>query len=840
MTLPITDPVLIFGLTMILILVMPLLFRRLKVPGLVGLILAGAAVGPNALGLLARDATFELLGTVGLLYLMFTAGLSIDLNQFNKLRQRSLLFGLVSFFLPQMLAVFVAGPLLGYSLPASLLLGSIVGSHTLVAYPIAARFGITRNPGVTMVMGGTMVTDLISLLILAIVEAQVSGQSGVAFWLLFVVLVLAFGLAVAFGLPWLGRWFYKNVRHQADAEFVFLLAMVFVTAYLASVVRLAPIIGAFLAGLAFNRLVPEQSSLMTRIRFVGNALLIPFFLISVGMLVDFAVMFTSLRLWVMVLLFSGAVIIGKSLAAILIGWKYKHNWDERWTMIGLTVPQAAATLAVTIIGFELGLFDQEAVNAVVVMILLTCLLGASLVEKFGRAVALHEDDRPYEPSDAPQRILVPLANPETVGDLVDLALLIRNPASDQPIYPLTIARGGIDEAASVAASEKLLSHAILHASGADAPVKPLTRIDVSVADGITRAIREERISTVVIGWNGISAARAYVFGTILDELLRESQSMVYVCRIVEPLNTAGRIVVAIPPHAEREPGFPGAVRALKLFANQTGAPLLIVSNATALPGFLDRFRSTRPNVPVESQALDAWSHLTDMLDALIKPHDLLVLLAVRPGSVAWRPSLDRLPRVLASRFSTNSFVINYPSLVLPSSLGTHTTTSDSSLAAFERVETLALDSLTGDDQDEPLRALLTAGLGRDAVALEAVLHLMQHDMSYAPELLPGAVLFHAHTAALGETLLLAGLSEQGIRLPRTAHPVHVVLVLLAPAELPPERHLAHLAALVQLIRAPEAVVPLRSTALTSLAEEIARVLPASPESEAPPQARSLQ
>ena len=379
---PITDPVLVFGMVMLIIFTAPLLFRRYKIPGIIGLILFGAIVGPSAIGLLERDATMVLLGTVGLIYLMFMAGLSIDLNQFNKLKSKSLIFGLFSFFLPQLMALVVGLYLLGYSMESTLLLGSIVGSHTLLAYPLARRLGITKNKAVTMAMGGSIVTDLISLVVLAIVMASLGGSLDGYFWFKFVTMMLLYGASVLYLLPRIGRWFFRNVQNDSSTEYAFLLCCLFVSAALAQAIGLAPIIGAFLAGLALNNLVPENSTSMLRIQFVGDALLVPFFLISVGMLVDFSVLISSLEVWVYAFVFTSLVLVGKIGAAWIVHAIFRHSKTEFGVVAGLTTPQAAATLAVTLVGFEAGLFSQNAVNAVIVMILITCIIGPMLVENY--------------------------------------------------------------------------------------------------------------------------------------------------------------------------------------------------------------------------------------------------------------------------------------------------------------------------------------------------------------------------------------------------------------------------------------------------------------------------
>lgn len=798
-TRPITDPVLIFGLTMMLLLVVPLLLRRLRIPDVVGLILAGAVVGPHGLGILERDQTFVLLGTVGLLYLMFLAGLEIDLNQFNRLRKRSITFGLYSFFLPQSMAMLLAGWVLGYDVWQSLLLGSIVGSHTLLALPIAQRLGITRNQGVTMVTGGTMVTDLLSLLILAVVEAQVSGASGTGFWLLFAGLVFVYGIVVLVIIPRGGQWFFRNVRQQANAEFIFLLAMLFTSAALASVVRLAPIIGAFLAGLSLNRLVPNQSSLMVRLSFVGQALFIPFFLLSVGMLVDLQNLFSSLSLWGMALFFTGMVVIGKGGAILVVGKLYTHTRAEINTLVGLTIPQAAATLAVTLIGFDLGLFDANAVNAVVLMILLTCLLGPVLVERFGREVALADQKTKSGSDTEVQRILVPLANPETAAELVDIALLLRHAQSAEPLFPLTVARAGENEEQSVIESERLLSNAVVYAAAANVPIKPLTRIDYNVAQGITRAIREERISLVVIGWNGQSLARTYIFGSVMDEVLNDSRAMVAVCRARRPFNTNTRILVAIPPLARRESGFSTLVVTLKSMANQMGASLVLLTTQSESDSIRTAFNRVKPDATVRFDPVQAWSDIPTKLESIAQPNDMILLVSVREGTVAWRPSLNRLPRVLASRFTE----VNFVTLYLPDA---NTLPVAESGHALSKVVSLSLDDFPDHSPEALIRYVIHALFPGSGISHDRLVHrVTSQTEDYAPELKPGLALYHAHSSLTDEPVLVVATSDKGLSLPGLSGKAFTVMLLVVPAHMHTQVYLSLLDTLTRLGRDEEAL-----------------------------------
>ena len=801
-TLPVTNPVLVFALVMLIILAAPLLFNRLRVPGLVGLLLAGVAVGPHALGVLDRGETMELLGTVGLLYIMFVAGLEVDLHQFARYRRQSLLFGALTFGLPQVLGALAGALLLGYSLPVAILLGSIIASHTLVAYPLVSRLGLSKNAAVTTAVGATIITDTAALLVLAVVAGSAEGELNAAFWLR---LGGLFGLYVAvvfFTLPRLGRAFFRTARESDGvAGFVFVLAAVFTTAFAAELAGVEPIIGAFMAGLALNRLVPEQGTLMNRIQFVGESLFIPFFLISVGMLVDVRVFVEGTQAWVVAGIMLGALFAGKGLAAAATHRLFGYGSDERRVVFGLTVVQAAATLAAAIVGYELGLLDGDVLNGTILMILVTCVLGPWVADRYGRRLALAEAEKPYEPSEAPQRILVPLMEAGDAAGLAELAMMIRDPRSEQPLYPLTVARQGADVEARVAASEKLLGHAVRHAAAADVPVVPLTRVDTDVAGGIGRAITEERITTVVLGWNGENAARQYVFGRVLDPLVERTRGMLLVSRLVHPVNTLERVVVAIPPFAEREAGFAAALHALKVLASQLGAGLHVVALAERVPILEDMVRRTRPETPATFDALDEWGGLVGALEGLLRPSDLLVLATVREGALAWRPGLRRLPRVLAARFPETGLIFLY--LSETARPAAPEAPEQAAGAPEVLLPASVVFGLEGDTWEAVLDRLLAPAPGEERPWWPAASRTVSaFGPDYAPELSPGVVLLQAPVPGLPAPALFVGLSEGGLNLARAAHPVHVVLALLSPETDDAEAQEARLTDVARLLRSP--------------------------------------
>jgi Kef-type K+ transport system membrane component KefB/mannitol/fructose-specific phosphotransferase system IIA component (Ntr-type)/nucleotide-binding universal stress UspA family protein len=787
--LPFTDPVLIFALAMAVFLLAPLVAERYRIPGILGLILVGALIGPNVLNLVARDFTFQLLGTVGLLYLVFLAGLELDLNRFSEYKQRSIVFGFISFGIPMLLAVLVM-PLLDFDLLASLLIGAIIGSHTLLAYPVVSRLGIVKNAAMTTVIGGTLVTDTLALSVLAVVVGALQGDLSPLFWIRLIGILAIYVAAVLLLVPRLGRWFFRNIPSQAPAEFLFLMVVLFGAAYLAGVAGAEPIIGAFLAGLTLNRLIPLASPLMTRVRFVGNALFIPFFLLSVGMMVDPRVMFGSTKVWMVAIALIVLVNVGKFAGAWATRLIYRYRNAEGLAMFGLSVPQAAATLAVTFVGLELGVFGEETVNGVILMILATVMVGPWMVEKYGREIALQEEQKPYDPQDAPERILIPISNPATAESLLDLAFVLRQPGSEEPLYPLMVVREQQEQSeAYVAEAEKMLGHAVIYAAGADVPVVPLTRVDSNISDGIVRGMTETRTSLVVVGWEGGGSKSHGIFGSVLDRVLEQTKQMVMVAKLGHPLNTTARIVVVIPPASDHHPGFFGAARAVKTMANELGADLsglVVKDDAKRYQRLYDR---VRPDLPVTFEQVEGWRALMQNLRNTLQENDLVVVMSARQGTLAWHRELERMPGLL-SELVPESFIMLYPSETADGAgedVGT--------LLPHALSEKRVVMNLPGMDHGEAIERLLSTEFGdRPDVLQKLTARLVAGEKDFANELRPGVVLSHARTRAVEQPTLFLGGSQDGIRFPRTREPTRLLFVLLSP----PDRRRDHLERLAEI------------------------------------------
>jgi Kef-type K+ transport system membrane component KefB/mannitol/fructose-specific phosphotransferase system IIA component (Ntr-type)/nucleotide-binding universal stress UspA family protein len=800
--LPIQQPVLLFATVLAIFLVAPILARQLRVPGIIVLLVAGAVVGPNALNLLARDATIVLLGTVGLLYLVFTAGMEIDLQGFRRQRHRSITFGSVSYLIPQLLGTGV-GLLLGYGWLTSILLGSIFGSHTLIAYPIAVRFGISKSPAITTAVGGTIITDSAALLVLAVVAAATLGDLDVGFWVRLTVLLTTYVLLVTLVLPRIARRFFRQEQTGPVAEYIFVLLALFSSAYLASVAGVAPIVGAFLAGLSLNRLIPDDSLLNRRIHFFGEAFFIPFFLLSVGMLVDPHVLVGSARAWEVMLAMTATVVVAKAAAAWLTRAFFGYSRDEGWAIFGLSVPQAAATLAGTLIGVEIGLFDDAILNGAIMMILVTCVIGPGLVSRHGRRIALQEEQAPLDRGQLPQRVIVPISNPATAGGLLSLALMIRERGSTEPLYPLTVVPGGMGSTEKhVVEAEKMLRQAITHVGGADVPVVPLTRVDLGFARGIARGAVEGGATTMVIGWDGRPSIRRGIFGSVLDSVLEYTRQEIFVAKLGHPLNTTRRLIVLVPPGADHMPGFPSSLRGVKLMASRLGAEIIGIAVATPAAPIMALFEAERPAAPVRFQEVADWDALPQLLRQILVADDLVVVFSARAGAIAWTSALDRLPGMLA-RLVPESFVLIYPA-----EWAAPLEYEESATLPELPTRVVAPDRIVVGLEDGPLRDIVRRILQQEFADDPARLdRITDRLVAAAPrsilKLRPGAVLLHAHVRGMAEPVTLLGTSFEGLTIEGLDSAVRLVFVLLGSQR--GEDHLRQLAAIARLVSEPERV-----------------------------------
>ena len=661
MHLPLQEPVLIFGFAVLIFLIFPILMKKLRVPAIIGPIIAGIIVGPNGLEILARDSTIELLGTVGLLFIMFIAGLELDLDGFKKYRNRSILFGILSFSIPLILGTLV-GLWLDLSMLSAVLFGAIFSTHTLLGYPAISRLGVTKNKAVTTAVGGTLLTDSLALLVLAVIAGASQENLTFGFLVSLIIATTLFAVVVLVLTPYLTKWFFQRSNNEGALEFNFVLAILFVAGAISLFVGLEPIIGAFLAGLALNRYIYDHGPLMNRIRFTANALFIPFFLLSVGMLMDLSVLISSPRTLLIIILITIVAVGSKLLASWVTSKVYGYSKTENKVMFGLSTTHAAATLAITLVGYQFGLFDQQIINAVIVIILVTCILGPYFCEKYGRKLVIDQDQTVLDDT-LPERILIPIANPNTMESLLDLGFVLKKAKkTDEPLYPLKIVQKDLKQAINeVAQAERMLGRAIMYASGADVSVKILTRVDHNIGWGIERAATEERITTIIVGWDGADAGEGSqkVFGKVIDNFLEHTYQCSLITKIRQPLSTIERVTFILPNNVVYKPGFEDSISIIKSIASQLSAALRGLVIRDDLEAYKKVSEHVHPHVKVEFSSIDSWNSLYENELKDVKSTDLVILLSARRGTVAWHPDLETIPKKLAS-MNLENFIVFYP------------------------------------------------------------------------------------------------------------------------------------------------------------------------------------
>ncbi|MDO5570127.1 MAG: cation:proton antiporter [Bacteroidales bacterium] len=666
---PFTNPTLIFFIVLSIILLAPIALNKIRVPHIIGLLLAGVIIGPNGTGILLRDTSFELFGKVGLLYLMFLAGLEMDMNDFVKNRTKGIVFGLYTFIIPMVLGTLGGYYILHFSLITSILLASMYASHTLVAYPIVSRYGVTKNRSVTITIAGTIITVLLALLILAVITGMYKGELNAMFWTKFVLANIIFCFILFYAFPRITKWFFRKYDDKVS-QYIFVLALVFSASFGAELAGLEGIIGAFLAGVILNRFIPAVSPLMNRIEFVGNALFIPYFLIGVGMLVDLKVLFSGTEALFVALNMSVIATISKWLAAWLTQKSFKMTKVERRMIFGLSNGQAAATLAAVLIGYNIiigtdangeviRLLNENILNGTIIMILVTCTISSIVTEKAAVDLATQENNiTPHKASINEERILIPVANPSTIDNLVNLALMLKNSKKKSPLYALNI-EVDIDGSKEMKNNNALLNKVANIASAADTKVNMLLRADINIANGIIHTIKENSITEVVVGFHYKADIADTFFGPTTQMILRGTNRMLTILKADIPVNTINKMVIAVPAKAEYETGFTRWVDRISNICVQSGCRAVFYSNENTLNCIKNVINIQKHNYRFECEILKDWDDFKALKDVVNKD-DFFAVICARHTSISYHHSFDRLPNILSAGFSHTNLLVIYP------------------------------------------------------------------------------------------------------------------------------------------------------------------------------------
>ena len=662
--LPVTDPTWIFFLVLVIILFAPIVLERLRIPHIIGMILAGVVIGEHGFNILARDSSFELFGKVGLYYIMFLAGLEMNMEDFKSIRVKATVLGLLAFIFPLGIGIWTNLHLLGYSLATSVLLASMYASHTLIAYPIVIRYGINRQRAVSIAVGGTAVTDTLTLLVLAVVGGMYKGETSEMFWIWLVLKVVVLSVVIMYAFPRIGRWFFRRYSDNV-VQYIFVMAMVFLGAGLMEFVGMEGILGAFLAGLVLNRLIPHVSPLMSHLEFVGNALFIPYFLIGVGMLIDVNVLFghiDSVKVAVVMII---VALLGKWIASWLTQKIYKMRALERELMFGLSNAQAAATLAAVLVGYNIilpngeRLLNEDVLNGTILLILVTCVVSSFITEHAAKRIAMDDAEVSGEKAQEKEKFLIPVANPETLESLMSLAMVVRDEKQPDNLVALNVINDNNGSVKQEMRGKRSLERAAQIAASTSVRLKTVSRFDLNITTGILHTAKEYEATNIIIGLHCKMSIVDSFFGNLTENLLKNTYLQVMVARFLIPVNTLRRIIVAVPPKAEFEHGFMKWITHMCRMSSQLGCRVHFYAHPQTLGYIRGYIQKKHKDTRVAYSELEDWNDLL-LLTGQVNYDHLLVIISARRGSISYDSAFERLPMQISKYFNNNSIMLLYP------------------------------------------------------------------------------------------------------------------------------------------------------------------------------------
>lgn len=652
---PVSEPTWIFLGVLCIVLFAPLIFNKLRMPHIIGMILAGLLIGPKGLNIIERDDSFELFGNVGLYYIMFLASLEINMQEMKQARGGALLMGLAVFLIPIALGMLSNMFILEYGLMASLLLASMYASYTLISYPVVARYGLSRLRCVNFVVGGTIITDTLTLFVLAVVAGIFTGEASVWLVIWMLVKLLAIVGLIVFAFPRIARYFFRTYNDSV-IQYIFVLAMLFLGAGLMELAGMEGILGAFITGLVLNRLIPHSSPLMRRIDFVGNAIFIPYFLIGVGMMIDITVLFNGGGSLLVAVVMVTTALVGKWLASFLVSKAYKMSTGEQYLMFGLSTSQAAATLAAAIVGHEIGLLNEDVLNGTILLILVTCIVSSIVSDRASRRLVVSKDLLARPAALDSKKTLLALANPTAVDKLMDLALLVRKENSQIPLSAITVV---LDEDKKLRRERtKVLDLAAEIAASVNIPLLTKMRLTTNLAHGIIHEVKENDYRELIVGFHQKETANDSFLGGVLPEVLNALDCQVVMARMNIPLNTIRTIHITFPAKAEYEAGFSYWVEETTRMASGLDCKIMYHGH----PDTMAKIQQMLNNYdPIDAQFFETdGGNDLKRLASIIHDDHLLIIVSARRGSISFRPSHDHIFVQLQRDYQNTSVLLIYP------------------------------------------------------------------------------------------------------------------------------------------------------------------------------------
>lgn len=664
--LPLQNPVLIFSLILFIILLAPLILQRIRIPGIIGLILSGIIIGPEGFNILAKNEFVDIFSTIGLLYIMFIAGLELDLNQFKANRNKSILFGFFTFIIPLGIGLPLCYYVLSiwdpnFDFAASLLVASMFATHTLVTYPIVSKLGISKNAAVAVTVGGTILTDTAVLIILAVILGMHNGGLTQEFWIRLTISLVIYSAFMFMVIPRIAKWFFSKLESERHSHYIFVLSVVFFSAFLAEIAGLESIIGAFAAGLALNKLIPSSSALMNRIEFIGNSLFIPFFLVSVGMIVDVRVIMSGPTALIIAGVLTVAALFGKWLAAFLTQIVFRFTKGQRNLIFGLSTAHAAATLAVILVGYNEGIVDSSILNATVIIILVSCLVASFVTE--GAAKSIVRDSDEDEDIDlgsvTEEQILIPVANLVNIDKLLSFAVLIKEKKSPNPLAILSVVPNTSEAEKTVVKAKQELEKFLSETTGADTNAQIMATIDHNPSSGISRTAKEITADIILLGWPQKAGFLDKLIGDKIGSILQNTEKTLFICDLKTTLVNHKRLFVVVPPNAEFEEGFALWINKLARLSIELSVPFSLHSTEETYHAIRNFTKENKLTISIDFHPFSDWEDFL-ILSRQLHDDDFIVMVSARKGTLSHVGHLDRLPEKLEKHFPDMSKLVIYP------------------------------------------------------------------------------------------------------------------------------------------------------------------------------------
>lgn len=653
---PLQDPVIVFFTICLIILFVPLLFERIKLPGLVGFIIVGAVLGGNGLHILERNSAITLFGTVGLLYIMFASGLETDIDDFKKNRTKSMVFGVLTFMIPQLFGTLISYYLLKFPMKSSILLASMFASHTLLAYPIVSKLNISKNEAINITVGGTIITNFLSLLILSIITGSERGTLNTLFWIKLTLSTALFLLVTLLLIPKMCRWFFRKLDSGDGSQFIFVLAVLFGVSLLAQLAGIEPIIGAFFAGLVLSNLISPVSPLAEKLAFTGNSLFIPFFLISVGMLINVRSLGSSFTSWIVAVTMVVTATVCKYVPAMITKKMFRYTKAEGDIIFGLSNAQAAATLAAVMVGHQMQLLNDDVLNGTILMIIVTVFISSYVTDRAGRKIAMVMKEK-----DSSRRFyysyLINVFNPKTAEKLIDLALLFSNDKAN--MYALSIVNDDKETNEKMEVVKGIHDQIRKYTVQINKTIESIIRVDINVAGGIIRASKELNVDNVVIGWTNRVSATDRLFGSLPKQILNNFHRRVMICNVRNLPERLAGISVFFPNNIEMECNFTELYYGILNIGRKRKISVHIYCSGETHKQLI----SLEPPENITLITGETTAERLNLIADGINADKLIVVVASRRNSISWSKENEKIPGFLARKFHQYNFVLIYPEVV---------------------------------------------------------------------------------------------------------------------------------------------------------------------------------